>query len=157
MRLTGVILILLCVSCRLTNWEERKFKENFGTAFNEQRKKLGAHPVTGGMRLDENLVGARYIYVNRHQPGMKRPDFVRKVVIVDRSVSQITHESDIYYNPIEQKELAYEFAIVRQQTIITLQDTRDPERIRYVDDPGISFQTADSILRAWGIEPPEHL
>lgn len=157
MRLTWIVLLLVFASCNLESREKRKLRKNFGSSFNEQRKKLGAHPVTGNMRLTEDLAGARYIFINRHQPDMKSPAFVRKVIIVDRAVNQITHETDIYYNPIEQKELDYEFAIAREMTVITLQNTRDPARMINYNDKGISFAKADSILRAWGIEPPEHL
>jgi len=156
MRLTWFVLLLFFLSCNLSSWEKRKLEKNFGTAFNEERKKLGAHPVTGSMRLDENIVGARYIYVNHNQLKVKRPAFIRKVIIVDKAVNEITHEADYYYNPIEQKELDYEFRIARKETVIMLQDAK-PGGFWHTDDKGISFQMADSILRAWGIEPPEHL
>ena len=156
MRLTWFVLLLFLLSCDLESREKKKVRKDFGSTFNEQRKKLGAHPVTGQMRLHEDIAGARYIFINHHQPDVKRPAFIRKVIIVDKSVSEITHESDIYYNPIEQKKLNYEFRIAGKETVILFQNT-EPGGMWNTDDKGISFQMADSILRAWGIEPPEHL
>lgn len=165
MRLIRWFILLLAIisfSCELE--DENNIVNRFGVGYNEERKKIGLHPVTPEMQLIEDGETSRYIFVNKNQLKAKEPVYLRKIILVKSGGDTISHEGDNYFNPQEELELNYEHDYLRNKTIIVLQDAHPFEKpddvpgiIHSNESKKIGFTEADSILKAWRIEVPERL
>jgi len=152
MHLLPFIMLLFLVSC--ISKSSKEVMQKYGIGFNAERKKAGLHLVSEDMKVREHDEGKLYAFVHMKFENATKPSFLWKSVLIDSGAGKITHESDIYYNPREDLEIDYEYEYDDGETYIFLAKSSDPHSR---EKRTVDFPRADSILKAWGIQPPERL
>jgi hypothetical protein len=149
MRLLYIVLLVCVISC--TRDTKKKFMQKYGVAFNAERKKLGLPAVTPEMKVKEHTAGKNYVFLNKKYETVTTPSYVWKSLLLDDK-GEVSHESDLFYNPQQKMELDYEHEYRNGETIIFLRDLQKDISER---SDRLSFTEADSVLKAWGLTPPE--
>ena len=118
-------------------------RTRFGTDLDAERARLHMVVVGTNFTLVENkMMGGRmYMFINKSGKDVSTPSYLRKLVMLDTSLTKISFEEDYYTNPAEEKDLVIKHDYLRIKTTLTLYTKNE------ISD--LDASAADSILRTW--------
>ncbi len=138
----------MIISCN----NKKGILEKFGTGQNAGRKALHLAPVEKNIKPKEDVAveGRRYIFIHKDEVDIIKPEYLRKIILLDPDKEHISVEQDYFKNPIEGKYLIVEHTYSQNQTSIRLSEITP--NIQMNTSIELSLAQADSVLEFWKID-----